>query len=92
MVWIDNHAITRQYFEDTVKARKAAIEWMESNTQGRKQEKVYFYPKSGSRNYRAYVQMDNIAGIGRKYSWHYNTAKDGMAAVPLYKNGKVQRG
>lgn len=90
MVWIDNHAIPRQYVEDVVKARKMAIEWLENNTQGRTTGMVYFYAKKNSRNHNAYVQMENF-GNGRHYYWHKYSRQYGMVQTPLYKNGKLQR-
>lgn len=90
MVWVQNYAIPRQYFADVVKARKAAIEWLENNTQGRHTAMVDFYHKSTSKNRKAYVMMENF-GNGRHYSWHYYTKKYGMVSVPLYKNGKIMR-
>lgn len=92
MVWIDNYAIPRQYFDDVVKARKAAIEWLENNTKGRKTEQVFFYQNKNSRNYKSYVLMENFDNTGRHYSWHYYTREYGMIGVPLNKNGKIRRG
>lgn len=91
MVWIENYAIPRQHVDDVVKARRMAIEWLENNTKGRKTESVFFYQKQNSKNYKSYVQMENF-GNGRHYYWHYYTSKYGMVSVPLYKNGKIQRG
>lgn len=91
MVWIDNWAIPRQYFDDVVKARRMAIEWLENNTKGNKTAQVFFYQKKNSRNYKSYVLMENF-GNGRHYSWHYYTSKYGMVGVPLNKNGKIKRG
>lgn len=90
MVWIQNHAIPRQYIDDVVKARKMAILWLENNASGRKTERVDFYKKSGSREPYAYVMMENFAS-GRSYYWHHYTKEYGMVQAPLFKNGKIQR-
>lgn len=91
MVWIDNYAIPRQYFDDVVKARKMAIEWLENNTKGMTTGQVNFYQKKNSKDYKAYVLMENY-GNGRHYTWHYYSRQYGMVSVPLYKNGKIKRG
>lgn len=87
MVWIDNHAIIRQYFDDVVKARKMAVEWLENHPQD---VQVFFYPNKNSKNYNAYVFKDKTSGRNYYYWSHYTKAY-GMVQVPLNKNGKIKR-
>lgn len=87
MVWIDNHSIERQYFDDVVKARRMAIEWLENHP---RTSQVFFYPNKNSKNYNAYVFKEKISGKNY-YTWHHYSSQYGMVQTPLYKNGKIQR-
>ena len=87
MVWIDNHAIVRQYFADIVKAREMAVAWLEEHPND---YKVFFYRNKESRNYNAYVLKEKISGRNY-YMWAHYTSAYGMVQVPLNKNGKIRR-
>ena len=89
MVWIDNHAIDRQYFPDITEARRQAILWLENNVTG-KTGQVFFYPKQTTRNSNAQVVMEKFGNEAHFY-WKRYTKAYGVVQTPLYKNGKLMR-
>ncbi len=68
MIWIDNYAIPRQYFDNLVKARKMAIAWLEEHP---RDTQVFFYPNKNSKNYKAYVFKEKIHGKNYYYWYPY---------------------